>query len=196
MAKSDGKAAVAAVIASAAGAPPIEQLELMPPTRSNLSSEEQARVETAIKHDRRGRPPGARNIVTREMVEFLRKTMGDPMMERWRYTMHTPETLSLAFGCTKWEALQFLDKLRADLSRFVYAQMAQVDGQGNAVAPLLTMVFPGQAAPTNDAQGKPRPPWAYIEDLKPVNAETQQNQALLAGPDDVSHGDVSHGEDK
>jgi hypothetical protein len=193
MAKSDGKAAVAAVLAQAAGAAPIEQLELMPATRPSLTSSQAERIATAIKHDRRGRPPGAQNKTTREMLEFVRKLCGDPLERRFRYAMHTPETLAIELGCSKLEAFDRLEKLWADLSRYFYAQQAQVDGQGNSVAPRLTMVFPGQIAPANDPSGAPQAPWLYIEG---ENAETQQKQALLAAPGDVSHGDVSHEADK
>lgn len=182
MAKSD---AIVGVIA-AAGAPiEDEQLELMPPTRANLTTGEQARVEKALKHDRRGRPPGAQNKTTREMLDFVRKLCGDPLERRFRYAMHTPETLAIVLGCSKLEAFDRLEKLWADLSGYFYAKQAQVDGQGNAVTPRLTMVFPGQVGGQIGADGAPRAPWLYIE-------ENQQNQALLASPDDVSHGDVSH----
>jgi hypothetical protein len=193
MAKSDGKGAVAGVIAAAGAAAEkseVEQLDLlMPPTRANMTTSEIARVEASIRHDRRGRPPGARNVATRQMVDFLVKTMGDPLMSRWRWGMHTPESLSIELGCTKLEALTFLDKLWADLARYVHAQMAQVDSAGNAVTPRLTMVFPGQSAPAIGADGAPRAPWLYIEG---TNAEPQQNQALLASTEGVSHGDVPH----
>jgi hypothetical protein len=186
MAKKDGKAAVAAVIAAAAPAPAAEQLDLMPALRPSLTDSQQERVEAAIKHDRRGRPPGATNIATREMLAFVRKLCGDPMERRFRYAMHTPETLAIELGCSKLEAFDRLEKLWADLSTYFYARQAQVDGAGNSVAPRLTMVFPGQSAPPIGQDGAIRPPWMYIE----------QNQALAAPDNDVSHGDVSHGEDK
>jgi hypothetical protein len=194
MANSDAKAAVAAVIASAAGADrAAEQLELMPATRPSLTHHQQERIETAIKHDRRGRPPGAQNKTTREMLEFVRKLCGDPLERRFRYAMHTPETLAIELGCSKLEAFDRLEKLWADLSTYFYSRQAQVDAQGNAVAPRLTMVFPGQVAPANDVDGRPAAPWDYI---KVINAETQQNQPLLASPGTVSHSERSHGEDK
>jgi hypothetical protein len=186
MAKKDGKAAVAAVIASAAAAPADEQLELMPAVRPSLSDNQLERVEAAIKHDRRGRPPGAQNKTTREMLEFVRKLCGDPLERRFRYAMHTPETLAIELGCTKLEAFDRLEKLWSDLTTYFYARQAQVDGAGNSVAPRLTMVFPGQSAPAIAADGSVRPPWMYIE----------QNQALAAPDNDVSHGDVSHAADK
>jgi len=127
------------------------------------------------------------------MLDFVRKLCGDPLERRFRYAMHTPESLAIELGCTKLEAFDRLLKLWGELERYFYAQMAQVDGQGNAVTPRLTMVFPGQSAPAVAADGTLRPPWLYIEG---ENAETQQNQALLASPDGVPHGHVPHGEDK
>ena len=202
MAKSDGKAAVVEVITAAASAATAEaaaidgeQLDmLMPPARANMTEDERTRAETSIRRDRAGRPPGARNIATRQMLDYLRKTMGDPLMERFRWAMHTPESLSIALGCTKLEAFDRLDKIRADLARFFYAQMAQVDGQGNAVTPRLTMVFPGQSAQPIGADGAPQAPWLYLEAVKNDNAEVQQNQGFLASAEDVSHGELSHGE--
>lgn len=187
MAKTDAKAAIAEVISAAAGAaaPAIEQLELMPPTR-DLTKREAERVDAAIKRDRAGRPPGAQNKATREMLDFVRKLCGDPLERRFRYAMHTPETLAIELGCTKIEAFDRLDRMWSELSRYFYAQLAQVDGKGNAVAPQLNMIIGGQPAQIQ-SDGSIRPPWLYIE-------ETQQNQALPAPGDDMSHADVSHGE--
>src|SRR4051812_23872477 len=98
MAKKDGKAAVAAVIAAAAPAPAAEQLDLMPALRPSLTDSQMERVDAAIRHDRRGRPPGAQNVATREMLAFVRKLCGDPMERRFRYAMHTPETLAIELG--------------------------------------------------------------------------------------------------
>jgi hypothetical protein len=193
MAKKDGKAAVAGVIAAAAAAPGAEQLELMPAMRASLNEGQVERVAAAIKHDRAGRPAGAQNVATREMLAFVRRLCGDPLERRFRYAMHTPETLAIELGCSKLEAFDRLEKLWSDLSRYFYAQMAQVDGQGNAVTPRLTMVFPGQSAPVTAADGTVRPPWLYIEG---ENAETQQNQRLLGLDNDVPHGDMPHGDDK
>ena len=194
MAKSDGKAAVAGVIAAAAGAAPaVEQLELMPAMRASMTPREVERVEAGIKHDRRGRPPGAQNKSTREMLDFVRKLCGDPLERRFRYAMHTPETLAIELGCSKLEAFDRLEKLWADLSTFFYARLAQVDAGGNAVAPRLTMVFPGQSGAPIGADGAPGAPWLYLES---TNAEMQQNQSLAEPAPAISHGDISHGSDK
>jgi hypothetical protein len=189
MAKEAAEAALAVVRDAAGAGAEADQLDmLMPPTRASMTSDEAARVEATIKHDRRGRPPGARNKTTREMLEFVRKTMGDPLLERFRWAAHTPESLAIVLGCSKLEAFDRLDKIRSELARYFYAQMAQVDGQGNAVTPRLTMVFPGQSGQQIGADGVQQPPWMYI-------AESQQNQRVIEQAADVSHSDVSHDED-
>lgn len=192
MAQNDGKGALAGVIASAAAenaaAANAEQLELMPPTRASMTDSERDRVVKAIKHDRAGRPPGARNKKTQDMLDFVRRAMGDPLERRFRYAMHTPESLSIELGCTKFEAFQVLDKMWADLSGFFYAKQAQVDGQGNAVVPRLTMMIGGHPAAQIGPDGAVRPPWIYDG---AANEETQQNQALPAPLKDVSPSDMS-----
>lgn len=189
MAKKDAKAAIVGVIAAAAAAPAAEQLDLMPAMRPSLTDSQVERVEAAIKADRRGRPPGAQNKATREMLEFVRKLCGDPLERRFRYAMHTPETLAIELGCSKLEAFDRLDRMWSELARYFYAQMAQVDGLGNAVTPRLTMVFPGQSAPAIGPDGSARAPWLYIE-------QREENQPLAEPALDVSHSDVSHREDK
>jgi hypothetical protein len=106
--KKDGKAAVAAVIARRRGAGRRAARHADAGDQAEPHDSEQERVETAIKHDRRGRPPGAQNKTTREMLEFVRKLCGDPLERRFRYAMHTPETLAIELGCTKLEAFDRL----------------------------------------------------------------------------------------
>jgi hypothetical protein len=162
---------------------------LMPPTRASLTASQAERVEAAVKHDRRGRPPGARNKATREMLEFVRNLMGDPLERRFRYAMHTPETLAIELSCSKLEAFDRLERLWADLTTYFYARQSPVDGQGNAVVPRFTMVIGGHSAPAIGAGGAPLPPWEY---LRTINENNQQNQALLATSPERSHGERSH----
>lgn len=86
------------------------------------------------------------------------------------------------------KAFQVLDKMWADLSGFFYAKQAQVDGQGNAVVPRLTMMIGGHPAAQIGPDGAVRPPWIYDG---AANEETQQNQALPAPLKDVSPSDMS-----
>jgi hypothetical protein len=185
MAKKDGKAAIAAVIAAAAAAPAAEQLELMPAMRPSLT-DKPGRARRGRDQARSPRPSAwrAEQKATREMLEFVRKLCGDPLERRFRYAMHTPETLAIELGCTKLEAFDRLEK-HVERARAVLLRAARRRSTaGNSVAPRLTMVFPGQSAPAIGQDGLGQPPWMYIE----------QNQALASARNDVSHGDVSHAE--
>lgn len=191
MAQDDKKAAIAGMIAEAAAAEPAaEQLELLaPPTRPSLSDAQREQVDAAIRHDRRGRPPGAKNKTTREMLDFVRKFCGDPLERRFRWAMHTPETLAIELGCSKFEAFQLLDRMWADLARYFYGQQANVDASGNAAVPRLTMVIGGQTAAAIGPNGAVRPPWEYLD---VANAGPQQNQQVIDHEPAVSHGEPSH----
>lgn len=194
MAQDDKKGAIAGVIAAAGAAEAAgdgaEQLELLaPPTRPSLSDTQREQVAAAIRHDRRGRPPGARNKTTREMLDFVRKLCGDPMERRFRWAMHTPETLAIELGCSRYEAFQLLDRMWADLARYFYGQQAPVDGTGNAVVPRLTMVIGGQTAAQIGPNGAVRPPWEYLD---VANVQPQQNQQVIEHKSAPSHGRPSH----
>lgn len=191
MADQSKKHALTAEISAAAAAaePASEQLDmLMLPTRTTVTDSETQLIHESVKRDRAGRPKGAQNKATREMLEFVRKVCGDPMERRFRWAMHTPESLSIELGCTKTEAFDRLDRLWADLSRYFYAQQAAVDGQGNAVRPQFTMLVGGQHAHLTGAPGTVRPPWDY--DGGPTS-EIDENQRLSQPSETVSHGDVS-----
>lgn len=179
----DGKGAVAAEVALAAvsaAEPAAEQLSMLPPTRFAEGDSRHEDLAEAVKRDQAGRPPGARNLNTRQTLAFIRSVMGDPALNRARWLRHTPATLAAELGCTKAEAFDRLDRINADLSRLFYAPMAPVDGDGNAVAPRFVMQIGGETA-----GGDGRKPWEYID------AEPQQNQALPASGPEVSPGEVS-----
>jgi hypothetical protein len=180
--------AAAVISAAGAAAPADQQLELMPPTRTNLTESERARVEAAVRTNKAGRPPGATNLATRQVLDFVRKTIGDPMIESARYLMHTPESLAIELGCTKGEAFDRLERIRADLRPYFYAKQAPVDADGKP-APWLTLSIGADHA-RHEGLAKPdQPPWTYL-DAAPQ--QPQQNQQLTVQAAPASHGDVSH----
>lgn len=173
-------------IAAAPGGGAGEQLDFdVLPAGINEATPKGKGLAELVRRDRAGRPPGSQNKITKEMKDFCRKVFGDPMMMRFRYAVHTPESLAQLLGCSKLEAFDRLDKIWADLARYYYAQMAQVDGAGNAVVPQFNMQIGGRQLHV----GTSRPPWEYLQEL-------QQNQALPLSPEPVSHAAVSHGEAK
>lgn len=179
------EAAAAAIEAT----PPAAQLELLPPTRFEEGDKQHQRVVASVRRDRAGRPEGARNIATREAVEFVRRVFGDPLIESARWAMHTPKSLAIELGCTKLEAFDRLEDIRKDLRRFMYAPLAAVDGQGNAVSPTLAVVI-GGADGAVSVDGRPIPPWERAA------TEIKQIQPVTPTTPDVSQTDVSHGEVK
>lgn len=192
MARQDGvRGAVGGLIEAAAAARPAEpaQLELLPPGLDGLTAAARRRVEPGVRAARAGRPPGAENKMTREVKDFVRQVMGDPVIERARWLLHTPESLAAVLGCTRLEAFDRLDRIRAELSRLWYAPAAPVGEDGRPV-PVLSLVVAGQVVGAADAP----PPWIYAGG--PVIEQAQQNQSLSETPPDVSHGDVSHEGDK
>lgn len=197
MAKGDGSQAVIAAVARAearaAGVPVEAQIDLLPPSRFDplIDPVERGKVVEAVKRDRAGRPPGAKNKTTRDMLEFVRKTIGDPMLESARWAMHTPETLAAELGCTRLEAFDRLQKIRGELLPYFYAKQAPVDSDGKAV-PGLTVEFHGQGASRIGADGQQLPPWLYQQDDPTAHEKSQQNQRIIDVTPDVSHGKVSH----
>jgi len=172
-------AAIAADQAEAAG----EQLDMLQaPSRFDGEVGERQR-RTLIEHHRaRGRPPGARNVATREMLAFLRARGLDPMEQRFRWAMHTPETLAKELNCTLLDAFDRLEGLWRDLTRYFYAPMAPVDGHGNPVVPNFAMFIGGQAV----GQGGGLPAWLTDPEVRKRLEIEQANQALSREATDVS----------
>lgn len=180
--------ALAAAAADAA-LPPAEQLTMLPPSPFGPGTGRQREIAAHVARDRRGRPAGAQNLATRDVIAFVRQVFGDPVLERARWAAHTPETLAKVLKCTPLEAFDRLDKIRADLTLLIYPRLAPVDVQGNAVVPQFNMLIGGGQAGVADGQ----PPWAYLE-LQPQ--EPQQNQSLEKPADPVSYGPSSYETDK
>jgi hypothetical protein len=181
------QAVLDAAAAAAAERDAAEQLELLP---AGVSSDHPnaARALELVKRDRAGRPSGAQNKATKEIKDLCRRLFGDPMLESFRWAMHTPESLSALLGCTKLEAFDRLEEIRRDLRKFFYAPLAAIDGETGKTVPFFQLLAGGERAPSDQ-----RPPWDYL-DVTPQ--ETQQKQALPQSAPAVSHGDVSHGEGK
>lgn len=167
-----GKAMVEAAAAELAG-DQADQLELLPATRFEPGSEAHNELVAGVARARAGRPPGARNIATRDMVAFVRRTIGDPFLESARVLLHTPATLAAELGCSKVEAFDRIERIRSDLRPFMYARLAPTDANGAAVVPAFQMFF-GAGRRSPDA-GADRPPW--IEDFEANGALSHDGQS-------------------
>lgn len=178
-----GVAQAVRAAADAAQSAPAEQLALLPPpTKFTDGTSRHRVVQELVRRGDRGRPAGAQNIATREMLAFVRQVIGDPVLERARWLRHTPASLARELGCTELEAFDRLDKIRSELTKLFYAPLAAVDGHGNAVVPQFAMVVGGAQ---QAGSGPSALPWDYIKTI-------EQNQPLSETPDTISHGDISH----
>lgn len=178
--------AVAAELEAAADAatpPPAEQLDFLPSRFTGPDDAPEHALQVArVRQNRRGRPAGSQNVATKDMLTFCRRVFGDPVMETFRWAQHTPESLARELGCTKLEAFDRLDAIRARLEKLFYAARAPVDGDGNAIAPSFTLTIGGQSADQDQ-----RPPWLR---------QHEQNQGFIDVSPPVSHAVKSHGDDK
>lgn len=182
-------AEVGAALADADG----EQLEL--PTRfaGKRAEEQREKAGFGLSASRgRGRPPGAQNKASRDVIEFLRRRGVDPLMSLARWAQHTPETLARELGCTLLEAFDRWKALQVELAPYFQAKKLPVDADGRT-PPFLALMIAGDRT-----GGSGRAPWLDapgIVDVTP-NAESQQNQALSTPDAAVSQAPVSHDEPK
>lgn len=180
-----------------AGADEAEQLDMLPaPTMydGERADRQQRKIEAEHRARGVGRPQNSRNLATREMLAFLRAHGFDPMERRFRWAMHTPETLAEELNCTRLEAFDRLDGIWKDMQRYFYAPLAAVDGQGNPVVPQFAMFIGGQAI----GQVGGLPPWLtdpeVRKQIEAERAQAEQNQGLSREADTVSHVESRTGE--
>jgi hypothetical protein len=137
---------------------------------------------------RLGRPIGARNIRTRQTVDFVRRMFGDPMVESARWLLLRPEVMARELSCSTFDAFQAQEAIRRDLRRYMHPAMAAVDASGAAVVPFLQLVIGGEGA--SGAPGAA--PWLSA----PGMSHIEQNQTLSGEAPATSHAAASHDQAK
>lgn len=146
----------AADIAAAAG--PAEQAELFGLPVSDPEGKVEAARSVGLKG---GRPPGAQNLATRQLREYLLKRGVLPQQAMMEWMLLGVEGIKEALGCDKIEAFDRWLSLADKLGRYFMAPMVPVDGEGKP-APSFTVVIGGRtgvAAP----DGAQLPPWEYLQ---------------------------------
>jgi hypothetical protein len=164
---------------------PAEQLELIPTRFAPGTKRHAAQLRKAAG----GRPRGSGNIASREVIAFVKKMFGDPMVESARWLLHTPETLAAELGCSKLEAFDRLERIRSELRKFFYAPKSPVDDDGKPV-PVFNLVIGGAMQPAGEASV----PWldpatgqawgAVIDGAPPPAATARDATARDAAADD------------
>lgn len=160
------------------------QLELLAPSKFPTGSEQHERMTQEVQRQARGRPSGARNLVTAQTIDFVRRVFGDPLIESARWLLHSPQSLARELSCTAAEAFDRQEAIRRDLRRYCHPLMAPVDAQGRAVPPTLAVILGGAERLAPD--GTVLPPWERSE------TEIKQIQGLSEPVPAQSHDEQSH----
>jgi hypothetical protein len=153
---------VGAEVAAAIEREAAEQLDLLAslPTRFEPGTEAHTELIERTVRQYKGRPRGAQNIATRDMVAFIRRRYGDPMEESARWLAFTPEAMAAELKITLVEAWDRQQRIREFLTRFCYAPLAATDAQGNVIPPTFNMQL---IAGAGAAVASGAPPWAYLD---------------------------------
>lgn len=92
-----------------------------------------------------GRPGGARNLATRQMVEYLRRNYADPLEGMAATISRTVDDLVKELGCTKLEAFDRMQVCRRELAPYLYAKVPanlKLEGEGRFVLTIGDEVDP------------------------------------------------------
>lgn len=91
-----------------------------------------------------GRPAGARNVVTRETRAFILSQYRDPLVTLARMQSLDPVEAARAWGCKPIEAADRIRHAADALAPYLHGKMPVMDGDGNAVLPIIQLVDPSQ----------------------------------------------------
>ena len=176
------QAAAGALAAERAAAEPV-QLSMLPlpignPRAKHLRHQVDRRREA-------GRPPGATNIDTRMLREWLLKRGVHPLQQLFVWAQHTPQSLAAELGCSQVEAFSQLRQLWADLTPYLAPRLAPVDDQGRAVVPWLNFTVGGRTLTLEGGVA----PWTLRERAR---LEVLENQPVNDVSRPASHGEPSH----
>jgi hypothetical protein len=177
-------AETAAAIAQADAERESRQLSLLAPTRfdGQRAAEQRRKIASDATRARGvGRPKGSENVATKELKEFLRAHGYDPVIARWRWLLHTPETLASELGCTKLEAFDRIDRINAELRKLFYADAPMLDDQGKPL-PTFSLTIGGEnvAVQVNQGGQVPAqiPPWETDAEVTASRRKIEAKQAV------------------
>lgn len=193
----DAAAELAADLDQARERAEARQLSLLAPTRftGKRAAEQRGKIAEDARRARvAGRPAGAQNMDTRKLKDFLRAHGYDPVIARWRWLLHTPETLASELNCSKLEAAGFLDRIHADIQKLFYAPAVAVDDQGKAVPSFSLTIGGNNVAVQLNAGGGAAlevPPWMTDAEVAARLGNSEQNQPVIEADAEKSHADKS-----
>jgi len=154
-----------------------EQLDMLPEVVRINRGDQAAVIANGEVERRRGRPPGAVNVQSRQLRAMIEGTCGNPLLQMARWAALTPEEIAHRLGITTVEAFDRLILLLRELAPYTAAKLAPVDDAGRAV-PNIAVMIGGQGINT-DAGGAAVPPWMRaFQTVDGEAVEIEQKQGL------------------
>lgn len=131
------KAALEALGAGEAPAAEGEQLDLLPVAAGEVLGGDDDRPEVVERRRRRGRPPGARNRKTADMIAFLEANYASPLVGLVATASVPTKELAKRLGCKMIEAFKLQQDARAAALPYMYAKLPlAVDVKGGGAIAL------------------------------------------------------------
>jgi hypothetical protein len=95
----------------------------------------------------KGRPPGAKNIATRQRLMLFEQIAGDQLLASARLLTIPLESLRRMLGCDLLEAAEFQRKVRADVMPYLYSKQPLAVAVSGKVATFnVSVPMPGGGA--------------------------------------------------
>lgn len=150
-------AAIKALGAGEAPAGDGEQMDLLPVLAGEVLGGDQDRPEVAERKRGRGRPPGARNRKTTDMIAYLEANYASPLVALVATASVDTGELAKRLGCKKVEAFQIQQDARKAALPYMYAKLPlalDVKGSG-AIALALGVTLDAVGAAEAVDEGAP-----------------------------------------
>ncbi len=140
-----------------------------------------------------GRPKGARNRSTRDLVKLIEATGRHPILAMAEIVATPIDVIARTLGCTKLEAAEYHRKVVSDLAPYVAQKLPTAVQVQGADAGMLVINLGGLAG---GGDGGHRALGGQLVDLSAADPDSEENQALSGGEDDASNDEPSNSEGK
>ena len=140
-----------------------------------------------------GRPKGARNRTTRDLVKLIEATGRHPILAMAEIVATPIDVIAKTLGCTKLEAAEYHRKVTSDLAPYVSQKLPTAVQVQGADAGMLVINLGGLAG---TGEGGLRALGGQLVDLTAADPGSEENQALSDGDDAASSSEPSSSEGK
>lgn len=135
----------------------------------------------------KGRKPGARNRVTRDVINYIQRHGRDPLIALQSMVKMTPAELRSYWGIDGHEAAEFWRKCVSDLAAYMHSKQPQavVMETGKGFAPIF-LNFGEMTFAANDGAAAPDRQKEITAQYQQVNPDAQEQVAWPQGRTDIA----------